>query len=383
GKLRVLSYQNPKTIKTPWGDSILEKGELQWNVYNENKKLKVSLIAYEGSVIMDGEKITPESYNPLPEETPEKVKLFDKPYSFWFANEPGEVDYDIAFDPSFTKASRGIASVDGEIEDVVVEEEVEVEEFDKVTGDIWVHDIVYDEAVRVFEREAYKKARDLLPVALKEASNNLVWDVASRSVLKWGVQYAKKNSMRQVPLSVAGSYLGERSKNISFYDKDLYRKSTEEIARLRSYRAAKVSMLTYGYEKGWREADNYAQKMLPLVVKPIIMVEVQDHIYPLGKDAVENIIKTSNLQKTKDVDKLTKHLSQVIAEKVTIDLIKKLSPYYTQTAAQVAAKEAARSAAEEVANLMAKDSSQKAGDLMMKLLARERGRKIAREIASE
>ncbi|MCR9206561.1 MAG: hypothetical protein NXH75_18400, partial [Halobacteriovoraceae bacterium] len=339
---------------------------------------------FSGSIEMDGQKIVPSSFSKLPEETKEKAKYFNKPYVFWFADEPGEIDYDIAFTPDFKKPGRGLASAGG-IEDIVVQEveEVEVEDFDKVKGKIWVHDIVYDEAVRTLENAAYEKARQLIPVAVKEASQNLVWDVASRSVLKWGVQFAKKTSQDQVPVSVAGSYLGERDDQFNFYDKNLYREATEEIARLRSYRAAKVAVLKYGYEKGWREAKAYAEKMIPLIVKPIVMVQVQEYALPLGIEAVDEVIKKSNLKKTKDVDKLLTHLSQVISEKVTLELINKYAPYYTKSAAQVAAKEAARSSAEEVAQFMAKDSSERAGDLIIKLLARERGRRVAREIASE
>ncbi|MCR9205615.1 MAG: FecR domain-containing protein, partial [Halobacteriovoraceae bacterium] len=39
GKLRMLSYQNSKTIKTPWGDSVLNQGEFLWNVFNDSGKL--------------------------------------------------------------------------------------------------------------------------------------------------------------------------------------------------------------------------------------------------------------------------------------------------------------------------------------------------------
>lgn len=385
GKMRMLSYQNSKVINTPWGDSEFEKGEFQWDVFNENQKLKVVLTAYSGSLKFDGEIIEPSNYAQVPESKESLSNVFNRPYYYWFGNDGSIVrDYDIAFDPSFKKATRGIASKsEEEIEDVIVEDEIEVESFDKVKGAIWVHDIVYDEAVRTLELASYEKARELVPVAVEEASNNLVWDVASRSVLKWGVQYAKDKSRRQVPLAVAGSYMGEREDQFNYYDKDSYRKSTEDIAYLRAYRAAKVSMMTVGYEKGWKEAEAYTRKMLPIIVKPLIMQEVFDYAYPKGKQAIQNIIDKSELTKTKDVDKLVLHLAQVISEKTTADLIEKYGKVLAKRAAQNAAKEAAKSSSEEVARYMAENSGKKAGELITQLLARERGRSIARKIASE
>lgn len=385
GRLRILSYKTPKNIKTPWGHSLLKKGEFIWDVYELKKKLKVELVALSGSLTLDGEKLVPDNYDLAPEKRPNSAYTFDYPHLLYFGERQREASYDIAFNPKFP--SRSIASV--EIEDVIVEKEevdkpyVEAEIFEPVKGEIWVHDIVYDEAVRVIEKAAYEKAMVLVPVALREASEELVWEVASRSVLKWGVKYAQNISNLQVPLAVKGSYLGKRREIASFYEKDAYKRSTEEIAETRSYRAAKVAVLKKGYEKGWMEAKQYADLMMPKIVVPLVSKKIYDHVKPLGEKAVAKTIKESTLIHTPNVDRLIEHLSQVASKKYTQRIIDELGGKYTTLAAQKAAREAARSAAEEVATYMAKTSSKRAGKIMGDLLARERARKIARDVAQE
>jgi hypothetical protein len=388
GRLRILSYKNIKNVKTPWGVSQLKKGEFIWDVYELKNKLKVELVALSGSIILDGEELQPDAYELPPEKRPNSALTFDYPHLLYFGEKKPSTSYDIAFEPTFPE--RKIASV--EIEDVIVDPQIgskddevfeEKEIFEPITGEIWVHDIIYDEAVRVIEKAAYDKALELVPVALREASEELVWEVASRSVLKWGVKYAQNISNIQVPLAVKGSYLGKRREIASFYEKDAYKRSTEEIAQTRTYRAAKVIVLNKGYEKGWMEAKKYADAMMPKVVIPLVAKKIYNHIKPLGTLAVKKIIDDSTLIHTPNVDRLIEHLSQVAAKKYTQRIIDEYGPRYTKLAAQRAAREAARSAAEEIAFYMAKTSSKRAGKIMGDLLARERARKIARDVAQE
>jgi hypothetical protein len=383
GQLRILSYKNKKEVKTPWGESQLENGEFIWDVYLVNTKMKVALTALSGSISLGEEELRPKVYEEKPDVKPKSTMAYDHSCILYFGEAIEENSYDIAFEPSFPE--RKLAS----IEDVIVEDlnstsaQVEEESFSPVEGDIWVHDVVYDEAVRVIETEAFKKARELVKPAVIEASDGLVWEVASRSVLKWGVQYAQRLSDFQVPLAVQGSYLGKRQDDSSFYEKDAYKTSTEDITRVRTYRAAKMAVLRTGYKKGWMEAQRYAMSMLPKIVVPVVSKSVYEHILPLGKSAVKKVIKKSNLVHTADVDRLVEHLCQVASVKFTNKLIDNYAPYYTKIAAQSAAREAARSAAEDIAYFMAEKSSKRAGKLIGDLLARERARKIARGVAQE
>lgn len=381
GQLRILSYKNKKLIKTPWGESLLERGEFIWDVFKVKNKLKVSLTALSGSVSLEGEVVTPKVYERKPEDSPESALVFDKSHILYFGQPKSEKSYDLAFEPSFPK--REIAS----IEDVIIEGKVESAEeedsFVSVKGDIWVHDIVYDEAVRAIESAAFEKASELVRPAIIEAADGLVWEVASRSVLKWGVQYAERLSDLQVPIAVQGSYLGRREDVESFYEKDAYQNSTQEITRLRAYRAAKVAVLKTGYKKGWVEAQRYAQSMLPKIVIPIVSKNIYEYVKPKGLEAVKKVIKKGNLVHTPDVDRLIDHLSQLASIKFTKKLMAKYGPVYTRLAAQNAAREAARSAAEDIANYMSDKSSKRAGKIMGDLIARERARNIASEVAQE
>lgn len=383
GKLRILSYKKPKRILTSLGTSELTKGEFIWDVYEVKEKLKTELLAISGTIKLDGKEMTPDQYQDPPEKSPQSASAFGFPHILYFGQSNGERSYDIAFEPKFP--SRALASKD--IEDVIIETNgeslLDEEVFEPVKGEIWVHDIVYDEAVRIIERESYRKAYELVPVAMREASRELVWEVASRSVLKWGVKFAKGASNVQVPLAVQGSYLGKRKDATSFYEKDAYKKSTEDIAKTRIYRAAKVAVLQQGYEKGWMEAKKYADFMLPKIVVPIVSKKIYDHVKPLGQQAVKNTINESSLVYTENVDRLVEHLSQVASKKYTQRIIDELGPRYTKLAAQRAAREASRTAAEEIASYMARTSSKRAGKLMGDLLARERARKIASEVAQE
>lgn len=388
GKLRILSVREGKKVMTPWGEGILKNGEYIWDVHQVNKKLKVEITAISGELILDGEKIKPEAYDLPPEKKPYSAYSYDYPYLLYFGEKAEDrfKSYDLEFKPHFP--SRAIAS-ESEIEVFIEEKKTADQFFDSepvfkpVKGEIWVHDIAYDEAVRIIEKKTAEIARELLPTALKTASDNLVWEVASRSVFKWGVYYAKNISKYQVPIAVKGSFLGKRKPASSYYEKDHYKDSTEQIAAVRSYRAAKVAVLKKGYEKGWEEAQKYAQMMLPKIITPIISEKIYDTVKPQAMKAVRKAVENSKLVFTKDVERLIDHLSQIAATKECERWIEKVGPKYASLAAQKAAKEAARGAAEDIAFHMSQESKKRAGKLMGDLLARERARKVAREVAGE
>lgn len=388
GKLRLLSVRIPKTVETAWGESQLKTGEFIWDAFHLNEKLKVEITAISGSLILDGEVLKPESYDLAPEKKPYSAYSYDYPYLLYFGEKSEDrfKSYDLVFNPSFP--SRGLASED-DIE-VVVEEKKTASDFvddipayTPVTGEIWVHDIVYDEAVRIIEKKTVELAKEFMPTAMRTAAEYLVWDVASRSVFKWGVQYAKNISSYQVPLAVQGSYLSKRKPASTYYEKDLYRESTQQIAQVRAYRAAKVAVLKKGYEKGWQEADKYARLMLPKIITPLVSQKIYESVRPAAEVAIKKVVKQSKLIHTKDVDRLVEHLSRVASEKECKKWIELYGPRYTKVAAQQAAKEAARNAAEDIAYHMAQVSSERAGKIMGDLLARERARNVAREVAQE
>lgn len=387
GKLRILSVKRPKTVTTAWGEGVLKTGEYIWDVFELNKKLKVEITALSGKLILDGEEIQPESYDTVPEKKPYSAYSYDYPYLLYFGEKAEDrfKTYDMEFNPNYP--NREIAS-DSEIE-VVIEEKKSTEDFnegpvfDPVKGEIWVHDIAYDEAVRIIEKKSSEIGKELLPTALKTASDNLVWDVASRSVFKWGVYYAKNISNYQVPIAVKGSFLGKREIASSYYEKDNYKDSTEQIAGVRSYRAAKVAVLKKGYEKGWQEAQKYAELMLPKIITPVISKKIYDAVKPEAMKAVKKAVESSKLVFTKDVERLIDHLTQVAAKNECERWIVKMGPRYAGVAAKRAAKEAARGAAEDIAFHMSQESKKRAGKLMGDLLARERARKVAREVAQE
>lgn len=382
GKIRLFSYKNEKLIQTPSGTSIFKEGEFQWDVYKMENKLKLTIKGYSGRLKIKGEVYEPLVYSVPPEKKPENIQLFDKPHLYWFYQLKDDVSYDIPFNPK-TK-SRKIASVEQEdINTVEYEEIEEIESFKKVKEDIWVHDIVFDETVRILEKASLEKAKELIPPLVETASNELVWEVASRSVLKWGVLYAKEASYGQVSNSVSDSYFGETEDDFNFYQKKIFRKETEDITQSRSLLAARSAVLIKGREKGWKEAKKYAEKMMPLILKPIVMIKVQEYALPIAKEAVYKIIELSNLNKTKEVDNLLVHLSQLIAERATLEVISEISSLYVEKAAKLAAREAANVVANDIATFMAEKSAKKAGDIIIKILSREKSRKVASEIASD
>lgn len=388
GKVRILSLKENKVVTTEWGSALVKRGEFIWDVYELNKKLKVEITALGGKIEIDGEVLTPEEYDAPPETKPYSAYSYDYPYLLYFGEKPEDRFKSYVFDFSPNFPSRTLASEDA-IE-VVIEETKSKEEilsegpvFDKVKGEIWVHDIAYDETVRIVEKKTSELAKDFLPTALKTASENLVWEVASRSVVKWGIQYANNVSKYQVPRTVEGSYLSRREPASSYYEKDFYRESTEQIAEVRAYRAAKIVVLKKGYEKGWREAQRYAQMMLPKIITPVISKKIYEEVKPLALKAVKKAVEKSKLVFTPDVERLVDHLSQISATKECERWIEKMGPVYTRLSAQNAAKEAARNAAEDIAFHMSQKSKKRAGKLMGDLLARERARKVARDVAQE
>jgi|GEM_PF-2080137 len=387
GKLRVLSYKNKKVIETPWGPTELTKGEFLWDVFEEKGKLKVEIDPFSGSLVI-GEKIfEPKEYVAKPEATILNATHFARPWVVYF----GEIDQSKSYVGRVKMRfnERKLASIEeaeiAEFSEDLQDEQASLKDmkFEKVKGDIWVHDIVYDEAVRAIEKAAFKKAKQIVPFSVKEAADNLVWEVARKSVFKWGAKFARIASDGQVQQSVEGSVNEEEVVSSSYYDKERFLDSTERIANLRAYRISKVAWVKGGYEKGWREAKEYALKMMEPIVVPVLRGEVYEYSKEAGNKAVDEVLKKSQLVKTPDVDKLVEHLSQVAADKIIKRLVSQYAPFYTERAAKIAAKQVAESTAEDVARYMAEDASEKAGELLLKNMAKTRASSLARGLASE
>lgn len=387
GKIRVMSYKNKKNIETPWGPTGLTKGEFIWDVFEEKGKVKVEIDPFSGTLVI-GEKIfEPKEYLAKPETTIKNASHFARPWIAYFGEEDQSKSYVGKVNMTFPE--RKLASIE---ESEIAEFSKDLQEdtssaenmiFEKVKGDIWVHDIVYDEAVRAIEKAAFKKANQIVPFSVKEAADSLVWEVATRSVFKWGAKFARIASDSQVRESVKGSVNEEEVVSSSYFDKERFLDSTERIANLRAYRISKVAWVKGGYEKGWREANEYALKMMEPIIVPVLRGEVYEYTKKAGIKAVNDVLKKSELVRTPDVDKLVEHLSQVASDKIIKRLVAKYAPYYTERAAKRAAKEIAESTAEDVGRYMAEDASVKAGELLLKNMAKTRASSLARGLASE
>ncbi len=374
GRVRLLSYKNEKVIQTPQRTFSLYKGEYLIDVFKQNSLLKTDLTAYSGHVFFKGEPVIPKEYAKRPKlEFPKRRE---------------NASYDIAIKPPVEKTpSRGIASVEEDASVEEIRESLNADfEVDQEKGEIWVHDIVYDEAVRVIESFVFKEVDRLVPIAVEEASKNLVWDVAEKSIKRWGVYYANKGINGEVPLVVNRAYQYETGKEEGdFSHKNIlsYEYSTGKVAEIRTYRRAKVLVETKGYEKSWQETKGYIEKMLPEVVAPLIVKEVYTKVLPIARKAVDKVMKKSELVPSKDVDKLIRHISRVTCEIITKNAIHKYGNLYATRDAKLIVGQLSRGVSHDIANYMAIKAKKRASNVITTLFARQRARGIASEVVEE
>lgn len=384
GRMRILSYKDEKVIQTPQRQFSIFKGEYLVDVYKEKSLLKTSLTAYSGHVFYKGEPVIPESYEPRPVGNfPPKREM---------------VSYDIAIvppAPDEKQAGRAIASVPEtsvfEIEGAPEEFNEEFDDNDyqipKEKGEIWVHDIVYDEAVRVIEKFVARKVEEMVPTAVKEASQNLVWDVANKSIKRWGVYYAKKGIETEVPLAVNSAYQNEVTKkndgDFSRQNVATYENSTGKVAEIRTYRVAKNLVETKGYERGWQETRDYIERLLPEVVTPIIVKEIYEKVLPHARESVQKVIEKSELVSTPEVEKLIRHISLLTSQSLTKLAVRKYGKIYATQEAKKVVRDISHGISHDIATYMASKAKSKATNLITTLFARQRARGIASGVAKE
>ncbi len=383
GRIRLLSYKGEKVIRTPQREFSLYSGEYLVDVNQKNSILRTDLTAYSGHLFHKGEVVLPKEYSKRPEDIHGEKYTIEEPYSYYFPKVEEGVNYDIAITPPKKAASRGIASV--EIDKEPFDSEFQI---DEEKGEIWVHDIIFDETVRVIEELVYREVEKLAPIAIKEASSQLVWDVAGKSMKRWGVYFARESEDQQVPLAVKSSYENQLRDNTqedtnSFHYYDSYESSTKKVAEIRTYRVAKVLVETKGYEKAWRETHQYVMDLLPKVVNPLLVKDIYEKVRPLAKKPVMEVIKKSELVYSKDVDRLIKHITYLTARRLTERIINTRGKEISKQIAKEALRSVSQSVSHDIATYMADKAKERAGSLVATLFARKRARSVASEVAEE
>ncbi len=382
GQFRLLNFKKPKLIMVKGKSTVAHKGEFVWNLADELKG-KDTFIVISGSASSGDKKIKASENSTL-----SKV-LFNLEGSLWKKYFLGYKSSRLpTYTPVFT--SRNIASADkpgddevSEMEEFLSDGEETVPDLPKVNSKILVHDMTFDAVSRAVEMASLKKANEIIPEAIKAACEELIWDVAHRSVIKWGTKYAFTAGVKEIPRSVGSNLKAVELETINLYDKELYKKSAEEITSIRSYRRAKNAAEVGGYNKGWREAQKYAVELMPEVVLPVVRRPIYLVAKTAGQSAAEFTLKSSKLLMTDDVNELVEHLSQVASKKIAMAQINHYTAYYTEMAAKRVALEIAKSSSEEIAKFVAAKASGVAGRIMQRKIAQKRARSIASSIATK
>lgn len=380
GQIRLLNFKKSKLVKTNSGNYTARKGEFIWSS-GEDTEVGEQFFVISGKAVYEKEVIGATKDLRLSDKVSsndDTTKLWRK--YFLGLQSPSLPEYR----PKFTE--RKIASIESPVSSEIEEfnEFLEEESAKKpeVKKRIWVHDIVYDAVLKAVEQASLKKANEIMPDAIEAASDGLVWEVANRSVIKWATKYAYVAGAKEVPRSVASSLKEADVEDINLYDRDLYQKSAEEIATIRSYRRAKSAAEIGGYNRGWREAQKYAMELIPEIVLPVVSELIYLEAKLAGTQAANGIMKKTKLIMTEDVGQLVEHLSQVASKKIALSRINKFSAYYTEVAAKKAASEIAKSSSEEIASFVARKASNTAGRIMQKKIAEKRAKSVARSVAS-
>jgi len=384
GQFRILNFKKSKEVKSKMGSVTIAKGEFIWSLASETQQ-DSKFIVLDGYALVNKKRLGPDSSSAKRNSLAEN-KNIERPWKNYFL---GESNSSAAlYKPQFNE--RSIASVVemgevSEFEEFLDEEgavDDQEESFPIVKNKIWVHDIIYDSVMKAVEKAAFKKADEIIPVAIKTACKELVWEVANRSVIKWATKYAYVAGAKEIPRSVASSLNEVNIEDADLYDRELYKTSAQEVATIRSYRRAKSAAEAGGYAKGWREAQKYALALIPEVVLPVVRSVIYDQAKKAGSLAAAQTLETTKLLRTDDVEQLVEHLSQVASTKIAMERINKYSAYYTEMAAKEAALEVAKATSGEIADFVASKASETAGKIMQKKIAQKRAKSVARSIAS-
>ncbi len=392
GRMRMIGYKGRHYVKSPKGALYFSHADLEWDVYRVEEAIVSEVKKYSGEIVNKNEKIQELSIDKRPEINISGIDTMNKPWERWLGKSSVAHDYRISYLPRFEnakKTSRAIASVKSSEQELDSEfvmmndKEEETYSYPVVSKEIYVHENFFDYILIHVQKAAREKAREIVAKSYDTAAKEIVWDVASRSLIRWGTQYAQKAALSEIPENLRGMYKEIENRDINFKKSKIYVDSVQRVSQFKSYITAKNTVK----DEGARRAVGETQTYLLALTKKIITPPIQYEVYLFAKEkavaAADRFLKKSELVKTKDVSNLVEYLSQVAAKRFTEIEIRAIEEKASFSVAYDSVTEASQRGADKIAEFVADRVSERTAQLFNKMLDQEVAVRAARGLASE
>lgn len=392
GRIRMVGYKGQHYVKSPKGALYFSHADLEWDVYRVADTIVSEVKKYSGEIVNKNETVQELKPKDRPEINVSGIDTMNKPWERWLGKTSVTHDYGISYIPRFNqkkKASRAIASVESsemEIDaDFILMDEGEEESYSYpvVSKEIYVHENFFDYILIHVQKAAKEKAEAIVKSSYSTAAKEIVWEVASRSLIRWGTQYAQKAALNEIPKSLKSMYKEIEKRDINFKKSRVYVDSVRRVSQFKSYITAKNTVKDEGARRAVGETQTYLLALTKQVITPPVQYQVYLHAKEKAQAAADSFLKKSELIKTKDVDNLVEYLSQVAAKRFTGMEIKKIEEEVSFRIAYDSVVEASQRGADKIATFVADRVSERTAQLFNKMLNQEVAERAARNLASE
>lgn len=405
GRMRIIGYKGEHFIKTPKGATFFSHADVQWDVYRMENTIVSEVIKYSGKVQSKGEMIKESSPTSRPEVNITAIDSVNRPWEHWLGKKGAAKDYRITYRESYKvpkfdsfSGGRSIASVDegNNITNQISEEELDSEfilisddqkeeayDYPKVSKAIYVHENLFDHILIHVEKAAEAKAKEIAKVAYHTGAKEIIWDVASRSLIRWGAQYAQLAAVKEIPTNLEAMYEEIEKRDINFKKSKIYVDSVERISKLKSYTTAKNTIKNKATIKAIQESQAYLLSLTKKIVTPPMQYQVYQAARESAFKAADEFMSESKLVKTKDVQDLAEYLAQLAAKRFTERELNKVEVDQSYQVASEAVLEATQRGADKIATYISTKVSKRTAQLFNKMLDQEVAERAARNLASE
>lgn len=402
GRVRFVNYQGHYEISSSDGLVSFSDADLSWDRFKVDGNTFNELIKFSGNVTSEDFNFESEETSKRPDRTDRNVATLERPWEKWLGKVDSIQKYDYELEPKFSRRgiaslggramsedeldaefvdltnSRGLASLDSD-----TDSEEEDYEYPEVKKEIYVHENLFDHVLMSIQNAAIEKARSIVPIAYRSAAEEIVWDVASHSVIRWGTQYAQMATVDNIPVNLQSMYQEMIRRDVSYDQKDLYVESIIRISEVKSYTTAKTTVEKQGMLKAKEDAMKYLIEVVPTIIQAPVEKRIYDHAKEAGKTAAQEFMKQSELMITDDVDVLVEHLSQLAAKKYTKLITKEYETKVAGFVAERASQEAAKNGSDRIARFISSRIAARTGQLFKKMIDQEVATRAARSLASE
>ena len=399
GRMRMVGYKGHHYVKSPKGAIYFKDADIQWDVYRVEKAIVSEVKQFSGEIVSKGELVKKLEAKDRPEVNISGIDSMNQPWERWLGKAGVSHDYALSYIPNFSNSKkkergRAIASLESpetqelelDSEFILMSDESGEEEqysYPVTSKEIYVHENLFDHVLIHVQRAAQDKAKEIVASSYELAAKEIVWEVASRSLIRWGTQYAQRAALDEIPENLRSMFQEIEKRDINFRKSKIYVDSVERISQLKSYTAAKKSIENEASSKAITESQAYILALTKKIITEPIRYKVYKHAKEIAQITTKEFMNKSELLHTEDVANLVEYLSQVAAKRYTENEINRIEEKMSYKVAKSAVLEANNRGADKIASFISEKVSKRTAQLFNKMLDQEVGERAARGLASE